>query len=104
MAGIKGLTDFWPCYVLKSDAFIIVSAASAPFRAVELVGRGLIPGRRRRGMNPPAISQTRLKPAAIVAIRTLAETMLIAKSALKGRHIPDRGNALGMDIDFNPKP
>jgi hypothetical protein len=42
-------------------ALIIVPAASAPFRAVELVVRGFIPG-RRRGMNLLATSQTRLKP------------------------------------------
>ncbi len=47
---------------MKKWVLTIASASSAPFRAVERVGRGFIPGRRRRGMNPPATGETRLQP------------------------------------------
>ena len=96
--------------LLTPSALIIVTATSAPFRAVELVGRGFIPGRRRRGMNPPATNKTRLKPATAVLLCELAETMIVATPHPDspgqgvGGHLIEEGlrrlSASGVDLVF----
>ncbi len=56
--------------------------------------------KRRRGMNPPATSQTRLKPAADVSACALAKTMIIIPAIHMDEDLRGFRNLVGLGAEL----